>query len=966
MSMINFPLSVWLSSSYRVYYEECWWCFGWWCDTESTTDTSTSDPTTLYFDVLPESITDFVYWRQISSLDHDGDGLLNSEERINGTNQWRFDTDSDGLNDALELRLSTDLFVGDTDDDGLSDSEEHNGWQVDFTYYGHEFTEKVRSDPLMTDTDDDGLSDLAEFMKRLNPRSEDTDGNGIHDANESIIPIYGCIKDVDFDGKGSSIKVKPGDLVNATVEYRLIGVRGLTTDEAANCSIMITMDNSSLNETIYNGTPVIGKRTEGSATFSFNASSTEGIYKLRHFRNWSYLNETLPEEEREVIGIVIATENVSAEWVSEGADTDGDGIIDLNEAIGWNINVTDANGTQMINVTSDPGRVDTDSDGLTDGEEYNNGYDSLNPQSADTDGDGVTDLVELLWDYDPLNYDTDGEGLDDGTELTFNSDPKDEDTDDDGLNDKEEFEFNSDPNKKDTDGDKLNDSEEVACNSSLLQPGPDDDMLFDNLECALGTDPWNPDTDDDGLRDGYEVHVTNTSALLNDTDFDLLLDGDELTWKTDLLYNDTDRDGLWDGRELDFGTNPLYKDTDYDGINDSEDPDSYAAHVEHLILAHDPDEDIDEFADNLARYTNVTIVSADELLANYTDAPYIVLVGRPDAGNGTVGNITKTILVDSNETLTQMLESDYDRFAIKYGVWNSTQTVVMLSRPYPSDHWRALTMLKTKRETVLLGSVEVEWPTPRDLFRVDSGNTIKETDSLIWVALDEAVTPRVRLSRYNAATTPVALTRGLGLAPYDTPVGRYIEINVSDNIQNETGEIIKMALVKIYYTASDLDRTGDGFANDTRDINEYTLRLYSFNEYTGKWTKLSEDLSWVFETGVNTTNVELYGNSYESYVWANVSHFCMFGIASEGKAPQRGGGKITLTPAPSPAPTVSPELGAIQESSPALTAIPTPKPSPTQMPMPAEKGMGILVVLLGIIAVLIAAGVVLYLHRRKR
>lgn len=912
MSMINFPLSVWLSSSYRVYYRECWWFFGWHCDTESTSKTSNSDPTTLHFDVLPESITDFVYWRQISSLDHDGDGLLNSEERTNGTNQWRFDTDSDGLsdkfevdygttptksdtdsdglNDALELRLSTDPFVRDTDDDGLSDSEEHKGWQVDFTYYGHEFTEKVWSDPLMADTDDDGLSDLEEFMKRLNPRSGDTDGNGVPDANESIIPIYGCIEDVDFNEKGSSVMVKPDEHVNATAEYRLMGVRDPATGDPAKCSIEVTMDNSSFNQTIYNGTPVVGNKTEGSANFSFNASSTEGIYPIRYYWNWSCLDGVLPEEEREIIGVVITTENVSAEWVTDGKDADIDGIIDINEAIGWDVNFTDANGTHTIHVTSDPKLMDTDSDGLTDLEEWNWFTNSSNPRAEDTDGDGVTDLVELLWDYDLLSYDTDGDGLDDGAELTFNSDPKQKDTDNDGLTDLEEFELNSDPRNPDTDGDGLNDKDEKDCGSSLLLPDPDDDMLFDNLECELGTDPWNPDTDDDGANDGYEVNVLNTSPLLNDTDFDLLLDGDELMWKTDPLYNDTDRDGLWDGRELNFGTNPLYKDTDYDGINDSEDPDTYAAHVEHLILAHGADEDIYEFTDNLVRYTNVTTVSADELLTNYTDAPYIVLVGRPDAGNGTVGNITKTILADSNETLTQMLESDYDRFAIKYGVWNSTQTVVMLSRPYPSDHWRVLTMLKTRRETVLPGSVEVEWPTPRDLFRVDSENTIKETDSLIWVALDEAVTPKVKLSRYNAATTPVTLTRASGLARYDKPVGRYLEINVSDNIQNETGEIIKMALIRIYYTPSDLDRTGDGYANDTRDINENTLRLYSSNEYTGKWTKLTNGTSWVFGTGVNTTNVELYGKEYEGYVWANVSHFSVYGIASEGRATGGGGG----------------------------------------------------------------------------
>jgi hypothetical protein len=1025
MNMLNFPLKVWLSSSYKVYYEECWWFFGWHCDTESTSKTSKSDPTTLYFDVLPESISDFVYWRQISSLDRDGDELFNSAEQANGTNQWRFDTDNDalsdkyevdygtsptksdtdgdGLNDALELRLSTDPFVTDTDDDGLSDSEEHKGGHVNFTYYGSEFTEKVWSNPLVNDTDDDGLSDLEEFMKRLNPRSGDTDGNGVRDANESIIPLYGCIKDVDLNGMGSSIKVMPGDLVNATVEYRLIGVRDPDSGTPANCSILITMDNSSLNETIYNGTPVTGNRTEGSATFSFNASSTEGIYKLRYLWNWSYLNETLPEAEREVIGIIITTENVSAEWVSEGADTDGDGIIDINEAIGWDINVTDANGTHMIHVTSDPGRVDTDFDGLTDGEEYNYGYDSSNPRAVDTDGDGVTDLVEILWDYDLLSYDTDGDGLDDGTELTFNSDPKDTDTDDDGLNDLEEFEFNSDPNNQDTDGDGLNDSEEVACNSSLLLPDPDDDMLFDNLECSLLTDPWDPDTDDDGLQDGYEVYVTNTSALINDTDFDLLDDGDELTWKTDPLFNDTDVDGLWDGIELDLGTNPLYKDTDYDGINDSEDFDSYAAHVEQIVLAYDPEEHTDEFMTNLERYTNVTNVSVDELFANYTDSPYIVLVGRPGAGNGTVGNITRTILADSNETLTQMLESDYDRFALKYGVWNSTQTVVMLSRPYSGDHWRTLTMLKSMRETVLPNSVEVEWPTPRDLFRVDSENALKETDSYLWVALDEAVTPTVKLTHFTASTTPIALTYASGLTRYDESVGRYLEINVSENVQNETGDIVTQAWIFMYYTAADLDRTGDGDADDAEDINESTLVLYRYDESTDRWMKLSEDLWWVFETEVNTTNTELYNKSYEGYVWANVSHFSLFGIASEGEAPPRGGYKprdsdsdgwgdvnemlkgtdpnnpdtdgdgiidsedpYPLDPTRPVQPTTAPLPSATPSASPTIT--PAPETTPTETPVATTKPWLPIPGFEAILWLLAVAGVVLmgYLRKLKR
>jgi hypothetical protein len=920
--------------------------------------------------------------------DTDGDGLSDKFEVDYGTDPLKSDTDKDGLNDWLELRMGFDPRKSDTEGDGLSDYEEYyRGWKIYFSYCGEPFSMMVWSDPRNPDSDGDGLTDHEEFMKTLNPRSADTDGDGTTDINETLFPSYGFIRSVDLNGRGSSILVQPNATINATVGYQLSGAECPGTGELANCSLTITMDNSSFNHTFYNGTPALGNLTKGAANFSFNASSAEGVYALRYYWNWSCFEEFVPEEEREIIGVIVTTDSAVTEWVSEGKDTDDDGILDLNEAIGWDVTVTDATGNRTIHVTSDPKRVDTDADGLTDFEEWHWFINSSNPRAADTDGDGLTDLVELLWGYNLISYDTDGDGLDDGTELTFGSDPRTVHSDDDGLTDLEEFRLGSDPKSNDTDNDGLTDSVEVVFNSSLIKPDSDDDLLLDLQEYTLGTDPRNPDSDNDTVRDGDEV-LLNMSPTSNDTDADLLLDGDELFWTTDPTYNDTDRDGLLDGEELNYGTNPLIPDTDYDMVNDSEDPDTYAAHVPAIMLARDPDTDLDEFVDNLRRYTNVTTVTADELLANYTTEPYIVLVGNPDDGNGTVGNITRAILAGSNETLAKMLESGYDRFAIKYGIWNSTQTVVMLSEPYPSDHWRVLMMLKSMQETVLSGSVEVKWPTPRDLLRVDSENVLKETDALVWIALDEAVIPRVRLSRYTGATTPVALTLATGMAYYDTPVGRYLEINVSENVQNETREIITMAFVQLYYTAADLDRTGDGLANDTRDLNESTLRLYSYNDYTGRWTKLTNGTSGVFETGVNTTNAELYGTSYEGYVWANVSHLSVFGLVSEG-TPRRGGGGaprdsdgdgytdieellagsdpsdpedypgkpiVTLTPGPEPSPVATP--------TPSLTPVPTPAGTPVTTPTPKEPGFEALLWLIAV-AFAVITGYVNPLKRRK-
>jgi len=102
---------------------------------------------------------------------------------------------------------------------------------------------------------------------------------------------------------------------------------------------------------------------------------------------------------------------------------------------------------------------------------------------------------------------------------------------------------------------------------------------------------------------------------------------------------------------------------------------------------------------------------------------------------------------------------------------------------------------------------------------------------------------------------------------------------VSSNVQNQTSDIVQAALVQMYYTELELDRTGDGDANDLDDIHEETMILYFFNESAGHWTKLTKEVDWVIDTGVNTTDIELYGKAYAGYVWAYVSHFSLYGLA---------------------------------------------------------------------------------------
>ena len=171
------------------------------------------------------------------------------------------------------------------------------------------------------------------------------------------------------------------------------------------------------------------------------------------------------------------------------------GLIGFDPGIGANIAagklpfpLTDP---QMANVPPIPGigsivftfQTDSDSDGLTDGQEIALGTDPFDP---DTDNDGLTDGQEVnTYHTDPLDPDTDNDGLTDGQEVnTYHTDPLDPDTDNDGL----------------TDGQEVN---------------------------TYHTDPLDPDTDNDGLTDGQEVNVTHTDPLNPDTDGDGIPDGSD-------------------------------------------------------------------------------------------------------------------------------------------------------------------------------------------------------------------------------------------------------------------------------------------------------------------------------------------------------------------------------------------------------------------------------------------------------
>jgi cell wall-associated NlpC family hydrolase len=120
----------------------------------------------------------------------------------------------------------------------------------------------------------------------------------------------------------------------------------------------------------------------------------------------------------------------------------------------------------------------------------------------DTDNDGITDEMELRLGTDPTKLDTDGDHLSDGYELLHtHTDPTLVDTDHDGMSDSMELALGNNPVDADSDHDGQIDN---AAHIHGATTDTDFDGVSDLLEKLLKTDPTKADSDGDGFLDGAE------------------------------------------------------------------------------------------------------------------------------------------------------------------------------------------------------------------------------------------------------------------------------------------------------------------------------------------------------------------------------------------------------------------------------------------------------------------------------
>ncbi|WP_394970229.1 gliding motility-associated C-terminal domain-containing protein [uncultured Croceitalea sp.] len=335
------------------------------------------------------------------------------------------------------------------------------------------------------------------------------------------------------------------------------------------------------------------------------------------------------------------------------ADTDGDGISDGQEALDG----TDPNDSCSSIGGTPLGTADCDNDGLTNDEETTGVDDpstpadpdgnTTNPNIVDTDGDGISDGQEALDGTNP-NDDCDSVG---GTPLGTS------DCDNDGLTNDEEttgidnLSTPADPNGNttdsnliDTDGDGINDGQEAL---DITNPNDDCDSFG-------GTPLGTSDCDNDGLTNDEEttgVDNPSTPANPNGT-------------TTNPNNPDTDGDGINDGQEVLDGTDP---NDDCDSV-DGTPLDSSDCDGDGNPNGTDPNPTVATAVDDNTT-ADVGVLKTINILMNDDFLPGSTIT---DLGTGTAAG---TIVIDQATgeiTYTAIAAEDNSTVSIDYEVCNGT------------------------------------------------------------------------------------------------------------------------------------------------------------------------------------------------------------------------------------------------------------------------------------------------------
>lgn len=574
-----------------------------------------SGPNELPFpDYLDETL-------QAPELDNDNCDMQCEYDRR--TDPTDGDTDNDGLQDGYEV--GTNPLIADTDGDTLLDGEE--ACSLDPT----DTDPCLGTDPLSTDTDNDGLRDDIEVngynlpgigLVQPDPLVPDTDSDAYTDGAE-------------YNGFAISITVN-GAVFNATV-YTDPTNADTDNDGLGDLNEISTLDlDPTNNDTDGDGIP------DGSVDNTNNGELGNDFGVAVN----PYLTD--PAEE----------------------DTDSDGLSDWQEIFPdlpgtytalnpYTVSVDYGDGNGFVVVNADVGGYDPN-DPLN--------PDNLSAENMDTDGDGLTDGEEMtIYLTDPLDSDTDDDAVNDGVEVDDATNPLQApgggagaDSDGDGIDDDDETSvatgFDTKPNDRDTDDDGLNDGLELVTLINIQYTYINSAGATVNVNetiQTLGTDrvsnsPFGYadgyDSDYDGLSDSYEIYWADPTNPNFEVDFDPATDYvPPMSGDCPYLENNPLGAPFTAGQPL----NPIEIDTDGDSLTDYyecyDDRNPFDAQPEEAFMFRIVDADLRQAAglaatnalvtgDTLGALSSIT-VGTDGRVTVEIERPPRVLLGGPVAAS---------------------------------------------------------------------------------------------------------------------------------------------------------------------------------------------------------------------------------------------------------------------------------------------------------------------------------------------
>ncbi len=423
----------------------------------------------------------------------------------------------------------------------------------------------------LVDTDNDGIPDSLDI---------DSDNDGITDNQESqneenyIAPVG---KDTDGDGWDDAYDDTNGGSPIVIVDTDKDGIYDYLDQDSDNDGITDAVEGHDANHDGVSDVLPSGIDSDGDGLD--DAYDTVNR-RENHIGNVTGSNAPMDNTDGDKVSDWrdIDSDNdglTDGEEVAQVADPDGDGLANYLDIDSDGDGITDNEESQSSNNKIIPSGQDADGDGLDDAYDSDNGGELLT--ALDTDLDGIPDFIDADSDNDSVPdeveaHDADGDGIADIL-------PAGQDSDGDGLDDA--YDSNND----------FNDPLNVIGVSALNVNSDDDDVLnwrdIDDDNDGILTEEEadnSSDNDNDGIIDYLDIDSDNDGIVDN-------IEGqDDLLSYIEPSGIDTDGDGLDDVYDTDIGGIVIGNtDSDGDGIPDYLDEDSDNDYVPDYIESQDMD-----------------------------------------------------------------------------------------------------------------------------------------------------------------------------------------------------------------------------------------------------------------------------------------------------------------------------------------------------------------------------------------